>query len=424
MFNYLNKNITKIILSTIIFLITLFIINNQFLGKFIWWFPELFGDLKTPIKWLECNDLGFNFYEDKDAFIKCAKREFNYGKIFFQIPYSNKLNFFYINILPYLLIFFSIYLVFKIFNIQSYISLIVLILAILNPSSFLLFSSGNIDLLIFVILIFTILNRIYFVNWFLYFFLTFVKIYPLILFLNIFIENKKRSIKKIIIIFSLVIMLSLSYFYFNYSEYIYLLNNLSGAKAGYHYLFSLNSFAKIFRYLLDLNYIFLLLITYMLFFYLSLMAYKKISYSLNKSNHQIIEIYSIESRLFIISSSLSIICYIFFSNFFHREIFLIGTLPLIFKLDMVFKKFPFKIIINLFLIKLIYSYIYSYFNVHDGIQYADGQRIFSSLFIIIFFIKSLIDYLLMVMITALSLYYVNLFLNNFKNKNLTLNEFK
>ena len=47
MFNYLNKDINKIILSIVFFLITLLIINNELVSKIIWWFPEIFGDLKT-----------------------------------------------------------------------------------------------------------------------------------------------------------------------------------------------------------------------------------------------------------------------------------------------------------------------------------------------------------------------------------------
>ena len=415
MFIILNKNFTKILISLLFFLLIIFVINNEYVSKFIWWFPELFGDLKTPIKWLECNNLGLNFYEDRNSFMECAKREFNYGKIFFEIPYSERLNFFYINVLPYLLIFLSIYLIVTTFAIQNYNSLIILILVIFNPSSFLLYSGANIDLLIFVLLVFTVLNRFYIINWALYFFLTFTKIYPIILFLNIFFENENRSIKKIFIIFIIIFIISISYLYFNYSEYIYFLKNLSGAKAGYHYLFSLNSSAKILKYLFDLNYIVLLLLTYLLFFYLITKAYKKISLDLNKDILHEINFYSLEFKLFIISSYLSIICFIFFSNFFHREIFLIGILPLIFKLGISLKKFPFQIILNIYLAKLFYSYIYSYFNVNDGIQYIDGQRIFSNLFILIISLKSIIDYSLMIMITALSLYLINLFYKNLKN---------
>ena len=416
MLNYLNKDINKFALSIIFFLITLFIINNPLVGKIIWWFPELFGDLKTPIKWLECNSLGYNFYENKDAFMECAKREFNYGKIFFKIPYSEKLSFFYINILPFLLIFFAIYFIFKIFTFQSYTSTIVLTLVILNPSSFLLFSSANIDLLIFVLLIFTALNRIYLINWLIYFFLTFVKLYPIILFLNIFFENNKSSIKKITILFVALIILSLSYLYINFPEYIFLLNNLSGAKAGYHYLFSLNSIAKILKYKFEFNYIFLLFFTYSIFFYLSIRSYKKLTLNLNKIFHQNISIYDIEFKLFIISAYLSVICFICFSNFFHREIFLIGTLPLIFKLDNLIKTFPLRFIIILYLVKLFYSYIYGYYNVNDGIIYDNDQRIFSNLFLMIITIKSLIDYMLMIIISALTLYCTKIFYNHFRLK--------
>ena len=416
MVNFFNKDLNKLLVSIIFFLLIIFIINNELVSKIIWWFPELFGDYKLPIKWLECTNLGFNYYENKDEFIGCSKRGFLYGKIFLEIPYTSRLNFFYNNILPYILIFLSIYLIIKIFQIQNLISFAVVTLAIFNPSTFFLFSSLNIDVLIFILLIFTSLNRVYFINWFIYFFLTFVKIYPIILFLNIFFEDHKRSIKNIVIIFIVLFLLSCTYLYFNLSEYMYMLNNLSGAKAGYHYLFSLNSFAKIGKYLFDLNYIFLLLITYSIFFYITAKAYKKVNSKFKELSDQDIFFHSSEFKLFIISSYLSITCYIFFSNFFHREIFLIGIFPLIFKLDEIFNKFPLKFVIHLFIIKLLYSYFYSYFNVADGIQHINGERIFSSWFMIIITVKSIIDYILMIIISALSLYYTTRFYKNFKNK--------
>ena len=416
MFNFLNKDINKLLVSITFFLLIILIINNELVSKIIWWFPELFGDYKLPIKWLECTNLGFNYYENKEEFIGCSKRSFLYGKIFLEIPYTERLNFFYNNILPYILIYLSIYLIIKIFNIHSLTSLAILTLVVFNPSTFFIFSSLNIDVLIFILLIFTSLNRIYFINWFIYFFLTFVKIYPIILFLNIFFENHKRNIGRILIIFLIMFMVSLSYLYFNFSEYVYMFSNISGNKAGYHYLFSLNSFAKIGKYLFNLNYIFLLFITYSIFFYLITKTFKKINLGFSEISDQNIFFYSSEFKLFIISSYVSITCYIFFSNFFHREIFLIGTFPLIFKLDEIFKKFPIKLIINLYLIKLIYSYFYSYFNVNDGIQYINDERVFSSLFIIIIIIKSSIDYMLMILISALSLYYTNRYLNVFKKK--------
>ncbi len=348
--------------------------------------------------------------------MECAKREFNYGKIFFQVPFSENLKFFYIRILPYLLIFFSIYYIFKIFDIKSFLSLIIPVLVVLNPSTFLLFSGANIDLLIFIFLIFTAYNRFFIINWFIYFFLTFVKIYPAVLFLNIFFENNRRSIKNVIVIFITIIILSSLYLYFNFSEYLYFLNNLSGAKAGYHYLFSLKSFAKILKYIIDFNYILLLFFTYSIFIYLIVKIYKTINDNFDKKSFKNDFYYCLEFRLFIISSYISIISFIFFSNFFHREIFLVGTIPLILKLDVQNKIFSIRLILILYLIKIIFSYIYSFFNVHDGLIYINNQRVFSDYFLIIISIKSFIDYILMAMITALSVYQTKLFYNYLKIK--------
>ncbi len=413
---YINKIYFKLLLTIILFLISIFIINNQFISNFIWWFPDLFGDLRTPVRWLECANLGYNFYEDSVTFMECAKREFNYGKIFFQVPFSENLKFFYIRILPYLLIFFSIYYIFKIFDIKSFLSLIIPVLVVLNPSTFLLFSGANIDLLIFIFLIFTAYNRFFLINWFIYFFLTFVKIYPAVLFLNIFFENNRRSIKNVLVIFITIIILSSLYLYFNFSEYLYFLNNLSGAKAGYHYLFSLKSFAKILKYIIDFNYILLLFFTYSIFIYLIVKIYKTINDNFDKKSFKNDFYYCLEFRLFIISSYISIISFIFFSNFFHREIFLVGTIPLILKLDVQNKIFSIRLILILYLIKIIFSYIYSFFNVHDGLIYINNQRVFSDYFLIIISIKSFIDYILMAMITALSVYQTKLFYNYLKIK--------
>ena len=414
MFNYLNHKLTKTLISTFFFILIVLIINNEIIGKIIWWFPDLFGDLKTPIKWLECHNSGLDYYKDKTVFTECSKREFNYGKIFLETPYIKKFNSFYIEILPYLLIFFSIFFIVKIFPIDNYLNLSILILAIFNPSTFLLFSGANIDLLIFLLLIFTTFNRIYYINWFLYFYLTFIKIYPVVLFLGIFFENKNRSTIKIIVIYIILFSISLTYLFFNFSEYVYFLNNLSGAKAGYHYLFSLNSFAKIFKYLLSFNYIFLLIITYVLFFYLVWIVYKQTGSELNTIKFISNNFYNLEFKLFIISSYLSILSYVFFSNFFHREIFLIGIIPFILKFHQTLKIYQLRYLIYLILIKFIFSYFYSYVNVNDGIQYVDNQRIFSNLFIIVILIKAIIDYLLMILIFALSFLSTKIFFKGFK----------
>ena len=318
---------------------------------------------------------------------------------------SKSLNFFYTKILPYILIFFSIYYVVKLIKVNNLKKLVLLTLMIINPSTILLFERANIDLLIFVIFMFSFYNRIYFINWFLYFYLTFFKIYPIILFLNIFLE-KKRSIRNVTSIFLFILVISLVYLSYNFQDYFFQLNNLNAAKAGYHYLFSLNSFAKILKYKFQINYILLILITYSTFIYLVLKLFKKINIILDNVLISKVE-NIIEFKIFITSSVLIIFCYFIFSNIFYREIFLSGIIPLILKLQKFDKNHTlFKMTINLFLIKLIYSFIYAYFNVNDQIVHVDGQRIFSNIFLLAISIKSLIDFILMIIISALSIHLV------------------
>jgi len=149
-----------------------------------------------------------------------------------------------------------------------------------------------------------------------------------------------------------------------------------------------------------------------LFFYLVLYVYKQIDLVLDSTKFISNSFYNLEFRLFITSSYLSILCYVFFSNFFHREIFLIGIIPFILKLHETFKIYQIRYLIYLILIKFVFSYFYSYVNVNDGIQYVDNQRIFSNLFIIVMLIKAIIDYLLMILISALSLLCTKIFLKN------------
>ena len=156
--------------------------------------------------------------------------------------------------------------------------------------------------------------------------------------------------------------------------------------------------------------------TYSAFIYLSIKIYNKINLHLDKKYFQSNLYYSLSFKLFMVASYISIISFIFFSNFFHREVFLICLMPLILKLNDEIKTFPFKHILILYLVKLIYSFIYSYFNINDSLLYIDNQRVFSELFLIIISIKSLIDFVLMVMISGLLIYNTKIFYSHFKTK--------
>ena len=73
-----------------------------------------------------------------------------------------------------------------------------------------------------------------------------------------------------------MVLISTVYFYLNFDKY--LISVIDGAsnsgRAGYHYLFSLNTIAKIIK-IFDVNYIFLIVMTYSLFFCFTVFIYKK-----------------------------------------------------------------------------------------------------------------------------------------------------
>ena len=46
-------------------------------------------------------------------------------------------------------------------------------------------------------------------------------------------------------------------------------------------------------------------------------------------------------------------------------------------------------------------FIYGFLNVHDGISFINGERVFTHYFLIIIFIKSILDWILMLMIFSI-----------------------
>ena len=217
-------NYNKILKTSFIivtFLIIIFLINSQILENFIWKSSKKFADFTILVSWLECNYLGFDVYNLEDT-KKCPN--FNsiifYGDIWLKIPFNETLNIFYLNVLPFLIIFFAIFTLTNLINPKSIFEYSILILCLFNPSTMLVLERLAFDIFVFLFIIFINFNRIYFLNWIIIFFLTFTKIYPALLGINIFLENLNRSLKKnLIIIFSLVLIATV-YFYLNFDKYL------------------------------------------------------------------------------------------------------------------------------------------------------------------------------------------------------------
>ena len=405
--NIIKKNIHIIFIFFFIsFFIQSEIVKNSLSST------ELFADFYQTLLWLKCHSLGFDLL--KTNLIDCGTDDklsgpLHYGYAFLSIPYNEKLDIFYRIYFPYILIFFFIYLTVNIINPKNKQEIILLYLALLNPSSILLIERLNLDCLIFILTIIIAYNRIYFINWFLIIYLTLIKIYPIALCINILIENPKRNIKKIFLIFFILSILSFIYLYINKEFYIFMLENLGTNKAGYTFLFSLNSIPKIFKYVFNINYIVLLFTFYSLFIFAIIKFYRYINISKNYFKD---EFYTFESKIFIVGGYLSLFIFIITSNWFYKEVFLILLIPLIIKIKNKYQIKFFNILIYFFIFRYLYSFLYCYISVTEEISLINNKRIFSNKFLLIIFLKSLFDFLLMSVVAAILFVKTKIYINN------------
>ena len=397
-----SKNIFH---TFVIFFLVALLLHSKILSNFVWTFPDLFLDLKGPIDWLKCHSLGFDLMTLES--INCGTgSQFNYGFIFLSVPYNDTLDIFYREYLPWLLIFFFIYLTLKIISPKNKTEVLLVYLALLNPSTMLLLERMQMDCLFYIAIIFTLYNRFYFINWFLGFYFALIKFYPIAFLTTIFVENQNRSLKKILIISFLLIVIFSIYLYINREFYIFTLNNLLPGKPGYHFLYSLNSLPKIFKYIFSIKYQFLLLIFYAFFIYTTIKLYKKINLKNisweKKDAHYLNKLmYKNDSKLFLIGGYFSVCLFTLVSSFVYKEIFLILLIPLILNLKNNYSSKIFTFLIYLFIFRYCYLFLYAFINIHDGITHVDDQRIFATKFLIAIFFKAILDFALMSIISAI-----------------------
>ena len=410
------KKLKIVLIVFFFFFFTLYLLNSNFLSEIIWKNPYLFGDYKIILSWLECNYLGFDVYKI-DSIKNCPNyyRVLLYGHIWLSVPFNSFLKIFYLNYLPYLTI--ELFLLSKviIINPKSFMEYLLLSLCIFNPSTFLALERLGFDLFVFLFTIFVCFNRIYILNWLIIFFLTFVKIYPAFLGVNIFLENIKRGFKKNLIIILSITFVSFIYLYFNFDKYKLSLfdSGIDAGEAGYHYLFSIKALPKILKYVFNLNYIFLLIIFYFSFIFIVYKFYKKIDenfFQITKNT------FSTNGKLFILSGYISLICFITYSNYVYREIFIILMLPYI--IDLYRKNITglAKFLIIIILIRYFFLLPYGFFNIHDGITYVDGLRSFSNIFLSIITIKGFFDFVLMALLCSFLFLNTKSIINNINNR--------
>ena len=409
----MNNNIKNFLHTITIFILIIILLQSKILSNFVWVLPELFADFEAPINWLECHNLEFNLLTLDRIDCGTGKNigQFNYGYIFLYTPYNEFLDTFYRNYLPWILIFLFTYSTVTIIKPKNQIETFLLYLALLNPSTLLLLERMQLDCLFYLAIIFVIFNRYYFINWFFGIYFAFIKFYPIALLISIFLENKKRSLKKIFIIFFSLSIIFFAFLFFHLDEYNFMINNMLPGKAGYHFLYSLNSIPKIFKYIFGIKYQILLLFFYSLFIFFIFKLVKRINFleSILEEN-----LYSNESKLFMISGYFNLFLFILVSSYVYKEIYLILFIPFILRMKNHNIKF-FKVLIYIYVTRYLFLFLYSFININDGITFAEGKRIFSNYFLITIFVKSVLDFILMTFIVSL-LYiktrsYLNMILN-------------
>ena len=381
------KQISKITLYSFIFFFIYFIFYYTGIIKFlVLGSTEIFGDYKIFLNALNCYNLGLSPYDGPQE-LKC--KGFNYGHIILVItPFKNFLTGQYFLLLPVILIILFIITVIKLINPNNYYSNFLCILCLLNPSTLLLIERLNLDIILFLTIFILALNKLYFLNWFLIIYSFLFKFYPFIFGIIIFLEKQNRKLKELLFIFLFILSSSILFLFFFRDEYLLMLKDAKSWKMGLHYLFSIKTIPKVLKEAFSFNYALTMLLIYLSYIYLIYKNYSKFILT-NEMN------ISFQEKLYLLSTNTLLICFLVTSNPIYREVFIILTIPyiLINKNQKIFNT-----LINIIIIKFIFSFIYIFFLNLDTFVHIDGLRVYKPAFLTITFIKGIIDYILMAII--------------------------
>ena len=357
---------------------------------------DFFIDFKNGfIGYLECYKLDLNF-----EVIQKIKGEvcppLEYGKLILLMPYNQSLKLFYLNYLPYITIILFVFTAIFLLNPKNKLEYFIVTLAILNPSTLLQIERFNIDIFIFFILIIIALNRIYIFNWLLFYYCVLFKLYPIVSGSFIFIENKNRSAVFLLILVAFLGVVSLYFLLNGYFSFLSDIKSGNISKPGYWHLFTLNTIPKVLKYF-GLNYIYCLIFVYLAFFYMTYKVY--ISQKINSLiNNQ--DFFTFRWRLFLLGGNILLFCFVFFSNFTNREVFLILLIPQFLFLNIKKNKFS-SLIIYFLIFRYLFLFIYGPSNVIGSTYYIDDKRYFSYVFLTATFVKGFLDFLLMALIGSI-----------------------
>lgn len=366
---------------------------------------SLFADWTVILNANNCLTNGYDVYLENPC--DHWNRKHVYGEILLNIPYIKTFPKFYYLIFPIIINVLFIYSIVDIlFNIENKKYWLILLIFIFNVPVLLAIERANNDIFIFLFMYVICKYNNHLINYSLILLSASSKIYPILLSV-IFLFEKKY--KKIFINLSLISIIFLILIGIQLESFLKVFEN-QGQFTGYGfglYEFSFLGFIEFFKSLnitlreLDLNmikYIYLLLFILLPTFYLNYIYSKKIYSIFNNFSYE--NNYNFENKLYFLSSTIILFCYISFSNFIYREIFFIGLIPAILSYkksnDEKFLSYYFILL----MVKFLISSIFIFFSQNGILKNFEP-------FMVIF--KHTIDLLLISLVLHIYIYLITVF---------------
>ena len=388
--------IKKIILGTFSLIILFILFSQGYINNFF--VPEsgsgaYFADWQFVVNAIKC----------KSSLQTCPLIEL--GGLFLLLPYTDKLNQFY-QIFPILLIILFVFYVIKIIELKNSKYAFLSLLLIFNPSSILALERANTDVIFFIILLFICYSRFFLANAILVNISFLAKYYPITFFINFFIEKKDRSNFTSLLLIILSFFICIVFIYFDEHGLKAMVGSPGETHfrtgAGWGYLFSVKAIPRILKYLFDFNYIVLLILFYSFFIFLTIKFYKFFE---NSNIFKNLTLYNIEDRFFILGINTLLLCFLLFSNYYYREIFLILSLPLLIKLKNQKESKEINYIFIFIILRYLFLFIYNYILIQETHYFEDNQRIFHNSFLFIETIKGILDFILISILSSFLIHY-------------------
>ena len=280
----------------------------------------LFRDWQIVVIANICDGKGYDVFIENPCDFWKSKHV--YGKILLKLPLVEKNLYFYFAVFPVILNVVFLYLSVSFFLINKKLTnILYAFIFILSAAFILIIERANIDIIIFLFIFLIAKYKNLILNHFVVIFTTMIKFYPIAL-MGIFLMTKKIKnilINLLISTFTIAILIFLQK-----ESLLKIINNKLQFTGSGVYGFSIFNF---FRPLNGDNY-YIFLTLFGIFCFL-IYFYRNCFFSVDKKFF-FLKKNEFENRLFFLSSLIILTCYFAFTNFFYREIFLLGLLPYLF----------------------------------------------------------------------------------------------